>query len=41
VPPWIALYLRLQAELNTLSSVAIEVPELRPAAAALRKALGD
>jgi hypothetical protein len=39
-PPWLALYLRLQAELNALSSVAIEVPALRERAEALRKALG-
>jgi capsule polysaccharide export protein KpsE/RkpR len=39
-PPWLVLYLRLQAELNTLSSVTIEVPALRARAEALRKALG-
>ena len=40
-PPWLALYLRLQAELNTLASVSIEVPALRPAFKRLREALGD
>jgi hypothetical protein len=37
--PWLALYLRLQAELNALGSVSIEVPELRPAFERLRRAL--
>jgi hypothetical protein len=37
---WLGLYLRLQAELNALGSVSIEVPELRPAFERLRRALG-
>ena len=40
-PPWLALYLRLQAELNALASVSIEVPALRPAFERLKEALGD
>ena len=40
-PPWLALYLRLQSELNALGSVSIEVPALRPAFERLREALGD
>lgn len=32
--------MQLQFESNCLSSVAIEIPALRPAAEALRKALG-
>jgi hypothetical protein len=36
---WLGLYLRLQAELNALGSVSIEVPELRPAFERLRRAL--
>lgn len=40
MPPWLLLLARWQAELNVLSSVAIEVPALRPRAKALREALG-
>jgi hypothetical protein len=36
---WLGLFLRLQAELNALGSVSIEVPELRPAFERLRDAL--
>ena len=38
--PWLRLYLYLQTELNSLASVSIEVPELRPAFERLADALG-
>ena len=39
-PPWLLRMMQLQFHLNCLSSVAIEIPALRPKAEALRKELG-